>query len=120
MCNEYEKDGSLWYKRGTRMNDTWLTPKKAAMELKRRNPQTMIGEKFIRGICEKGFPHIPRGNRKYINIDTFDEDLINYSRKRTSDIDYSAIGKSFDYSPISPKITSNTPLEVGKIRRIEV
>ena len=102
------------------MNDTWLTPKKAAMEIKRRNPQTMIGEKFIRGICDNGFPCIPRGNRKYINVDTFDEDLIEYSRKKTVDIDYSKIGKNYNYSPISTNISTNKPLLYGKIRRIEI
>lgn len=98
------------------MNDTWLTPKKAAIELKRRNPQTMIGEKFIRGICEHGFPYIPQGNRKYINVDTFDEDLIEYSRRKTAEIDYQEIGKRFSYSPISPKKTPDKPMEFGKIR----
>ena len=39
-------------------SDTWLTPKKAAQELKRRNPSSMIGEKLIRGICDNG--HIQR------------------------------------------------------------
>ena len=101
-------------------SDTWITPKKAAQELKRRNPSSMIGEKLIRGICDNGFPHLKRGNRKYINVDTFNEDLIEYSRREIKPIDYSQIRKNYNNSPVCTNITEDALQGFGKIRRIIV
>lgn len=62
--------------------DTWLTPKKAIKELRTRNCNTMIGEKTLRTLIRNGFPSISIGNRSYINIDTFNEDLVYFSKKK--------------------------------------
>lgn len=61
--------------------DTWLTPKKAIQELHNRNCDTMIGEKTLRNLIKQGFPCISIGNRSYINIDTFNDDLKLFSKK---------------------------------------
>lgn len=63
------------------ITDTWLTPKKAIQELHRRNCKTMIGEKTLRNLIKQGFPCISIGNRNYINIDTFNDDLKLFSKK---------------------------------------
>lgn len=63
------------------ITDTWLTPKKAIQELHRRNYKTMIGEKTLRTLIKQGFPSISIGNRNYINIDTFNDDLKSFSKQ---------------------------------------
>lgn len=62
---------------------TWLAPQKAAKYLKERNPETMIGEKTIRTLIKNGFPCVSIESRTLINVDTFDQDLIEFSKKKT-------------------------------------
>ena len=64
-----------------KQTDTWLTPKKAIEELQKRNNLSMIGEKTLRNLIKQGFPCISVGNRKYINIDTFNDDVKSFSKK---------------------------------------
>lgn len=62
---------------------TWLAPKKAAKYIKQQNPNTMIGEKTIRTLIANGFPHIKIESRFLINMDTFDDDLIKFSKSKS-------------------------------------
>lgn len=59
---------------------TWLSAKKAAEHLKKKNPDSMIGEFTIRTLIKNGFPHIKIESRHLINIETFDDDMIEYAK----------------------------------------
>lgn len=60
---------------------TWLAPKKAANYIKKKNPDTMIGEKTIRDLIKQGFPCLKISTRALISVDTFEEDLKNHISK---------------------------------------
>lgn len=57
---------------------TWLPPKKAAMYFKEKDPNTEIKESTIRTLIKDGFPHFTANTRCFIDVDKFDENMINY------------------------------------------
>ncbi|HBR08769.1 MAG TPA: hypothetical protein DD735_07755 [Clostridiales bacterium] len=63
----------------------WMVAAKAAKYIKDKNPQTMIGERTIRMLTKNGFPCLKIDSRWLINVDTFEEDLINYSKRQAEE-----------------------------------
>lgn len=58
----------------------WLPPKKAAQLLKKADKNIGIFETTIRKMINDGFPYIPVGNRKLIDVDAFQENLTEFAR----------------------------------------
>ena len=58
---------------------TWLTAKKAAKYIKEQNPNTMIGERTIKNLIKQGFPCLKIDSRTLVNVDTFEQDLKDFS-----------------------------------------
>lgn len=58
----------------------WLPPKKAAQALKGKNKNMRFSETTIRRMIDDGFPYIPVGNRKLIDVDAFYENLSEYAK----------------------------------------
>ena len=63
--------------------NSWLPPKKAAQYIKEQNPYTSITEYAIRGFIKQGFPCAKINSKCWINVDTFDKDLMEHSRKNS-------------------------------------
>lgn len=61
--------------------ELWLSPKKAAIHIKKQNPNTMITENGIRTLIKKGFPCVKFGTRSLVNVNTFDLDLHKFNIK---------------------------------------
>lgn len=61
----------------------WMVANKAIKYIKAKNPQTMIGETTLRSLTKRGFPCLRIDSRVLINVDTFEEDLIQYSKEQT-------------------------------------
>ena len=77
----------------------------------------MIGEKTIRTLIQKGFPCLAIGNRRYINIDTFNDDLSHFSKSEinTRKLDMVTIKRK-----VQPRQQNNYHYNNGSIRRIVV
>lgn len=62
---------------------SWMSPKRAAQYIRKQNPNTMIGEHTIRALIKQGFPCVQIGNRYLVNVDSFEIDIQNFSKKIT-------------------------------------
>lgn len=74
----------------------WLPPKKAAQYLKEQrkiNPKTVtMGEKAIRTLIENGFPHIALGVKELIDVDNFQKNLDEFSKRQHTQSDHTTNG----------------------------
>ena len=77
----------------------------------------MIGEKTIRTLIKKGFPCLAIGNRRYVNIDTFNDDLSSFTKSETTmpQFDMVTIKRK-----VQPQQQNNYHYNNGSIRRIVV
>lgn len=77
----------------------------------------MIGEKTIRTLIKKGFPCLAIGNRRYVNIDTFNDDLSDFTKSevKTPQLDMTTIKRK-----VQPLQHNNYHYNNGSIRRIVV
>lgn len=61
----------------------WMVAEKAARHIKEKNPQTMIGVTTLRKLTKNGFPCLKIDSRTLINVDSFEDDLVEYSKMQT-------------------------------------
>ena len=62
----------------------WLPPKRAIQYIKEQNPNTSITEYSIRSLIKIGFPCVKINSKYWINVDTFDTDLIEFSSAKSA------------------------------------
>lgn len=86
---------------------TWVTPKRAAEILLEKDPNTPIKEKTIRRLISEGFPCLKFTSRCLLNMDTFEQDLIEFSKL-----------KAEKEQQEKRKLYPETPPVVNGIRRI--
>ncbi len=83
----------------------YMSARSAAAYFKKQNPDTQMSENLIRNLMNNGFPCIESYSRKYIDVDTFEGDIREYSLLRSA------------LAPQSTESKKDTPN--GKIRPIK-
>ncbi len=59
-----------------------MVAERAAKYIREQNPDTKIGERTIRKLTSRGFPCLIIDHMTLINLDTFDDDLVEYSKNQ--------------------------------------